>query len=106
MAAKTDFTARLEAKVGEQLHSQRVGYLLGAGASYLDGREYPLAGALWDCIRTELDPEYRAPIQAKLDEGADGLEHALDLLDTGGPADSPYRHAVTDAIASHFAPRT
>lgn len=29
---------------------------------------------------------------------------ALNLLDPGDPSDSPFRHAVTEATASHFAP--
>ena len=33
-----DFIHALETKVREQLGAQRVGYLLGAGSSYLDGR--------------------------------------------------------------------
>ena len=44
----------------------------------------------------------RAKIQAKLDDGARGIEHALDLLDDGGATDTPYRHLVTEAIADLF----
>ncbi len=43
MVAASDFTTELEAKVAQQLKSQRVGYLLGAGSSYLNGNGYPLA---------------------------------------------------------------
>ncbi len=88
----------------EQLRGQRIGYLLGAGSSYLDGDGYPLAGGLWDRIRDDIEPTPRATIQAKLDASADGLEQALDLLDPGEPSDSAYRHIVTEAIAAHFAP--
>lgn len=96
------FHEHLEKKIQEQLCSQRVGFLLGAGASYLDGRGYPLATQLWERIRDNLEAVEREAIQAKLDGGADGIEQALDLLDTGGPCDSPYRHSVTSAIATCF----
>ena len=43
MTTELDFTSALEAKVAEQLKAQRVGYLLGAGSSYLDNAGYPLA---------------------------------------------------------------
>lgn len=41
-------------------------------------------------------------IQNKLDEGAEDIEKALDLLDHGGVNDTPHRHSATDAIAKHF----
>ena len=50
MTAAPDFTSELQAKVAEQLKAQRVGYLLGAGSSYLDSAGYPLAFELWDLI--------------------------------------------------------
>ena len=91
MATVDDFIGALEAKVSEQLKAQRVGYLLGAGSSYLDNTGYPLSSDLWDLIKNNIrDNQKRADIQAKLNEGADGLEHALDLLDGGGCQ----RHAV------------
>jgi hypothetical protein len=105
MSSLPDFIMALEAKVAEQLHSQRVGYLLGAGSSYLDGNGYPLAFELWGLIKHAiLDPAMRDDIQAKLDDGANGIEHALDLLDDGGANDTPYRHAVTAALANLFMP--
>ena len=65
-----------------QLHSQKVGYLLGAGSSYLDNSGYPLAFELWGQIKDRIrDEQKRAEIQATLDNGAQGLEQALDLLD-------------------------
>jgi hypothetical protein len=103
MSTGTDFHSRLESKIRQQLHSQRVGFLLGAGTSFLNGAGYPLATQLWERIRDDLEAEDRAAIQRKLDDGADGLEHALDLLDTGSPSDSPYRHSVTTAVAACFA---
>ena len=102
-----DFISSLEAKVSEQLKSQRVAYLLGAGSSYLDGAGYPLAAELWDLIRDRIaDAQKRAEIQAKLDSGAAGIEHALDLLDDGGAMDTPHRHLVTAAIADDIRPKT
>ena len=106
MTTAPDFTSALEAKVAEQLKAQRVGYLLGAGSSNLDNTGYPLSFELWDLIKGSIpNTQKRADIQAKLDDGAKGLEHALDLLDEGGAMDTPYRHLVTDAIAEHFMPK-
>ncbi len=107
MAAASAFTTELEAKVVQQFKSQRVGYLLGAGSSYLNGNGYPLAFQLWDLIKGTIpDVEKRDAIQAKLDGGANGIEHALDLLDDGGAHDTPYRHLVTAALAELFMPKT
>lgn len=106
MRAGSDFITTLEAKVAEQLGSQRVGYLLGAGSSYLSGAGYPLAFELWDLIKPRItDSDKRDDIQAKLDGGANGIEHALDLLDDGGANDTPYRHLVTAALADLFMPK-
>ena len=103
MTTESDFTSALEAKVAEQLKAQRVGYLLGAGSSNLDNTGYPLADELWDLIKNKItDTQKRDDIQAKLDDGATGIEHALDLLDDGGAMDTPYRHLVTAAIADLF----
>jgi SIR2-like domain len=103
MTTETDFTSSLEAKVAEQLRDQRVGYLLGAGSSYLDGDGYPLSFELWDVIKDRItDARKRSDIQKTLDDGATGLEQALDLLDDGGAKDTPYRHLATDAIADVF----
>jgi hypothetical protein len=102
MTPTNDFVARLERKVKQQLSSQRVGYLLGAGSSYLNGYGYPLMTNFWDLIRGEIPLNEQAEIQVKLDAGADGIETALDLLDDGGIHDTPHRHLVTKAIAEHF----
>jgi hypothetical protein len=105
MSEIADFMDRLEAKVAEQLRGQRVGYLLGAGSSYLDGAGYPLASQMWDLIKDQItDTTKRDEIQAKLDTGARGLEHALDLLDSGQAVEGPHRHLVTAAIAELFEP--
>jgi hypothetical protein len=98
----SSFQNRLETKVSQQLCSQHVGYLLGAGASYLGGNGYPLAGELWKYIATKIPGPEREEIQAKLDGGADGIEHALDLLDDGAATEKPHRHLVTEAVAEHF----
>lgn len=95
----------VEAKVAEQLKGQRVGYLLGAGSSNLNNTGYPLSSELWERIKDDIaDTQKRDDIQAKIDRGAAGIEHALDLLDDGGANDTPYRHLVTEAIASLFLP--
>lgn len=106
MTAGSDFIKELETKVAQQLKSQRVGYLLGAGSSYLNSSGYPLAFELWDLIKNSIpDATKRAEIQAKLDSGVSGIEQALDLLDDGGSLDTPYRHLVTSAIAELFMPK-
>ena len=105
MPTESEFISELERKVNEQFRAQRVGYLLGAGSSYLNGDGYPLAFQLWDCIKDLIkDVNKRSHIQAKLDSGARGIEDALDLLDDGGANDTPYRHIVTKAIAELFMP--
>lgn len=106
-ALKPNFADALVAKVAEQLKAQRVGYLLGAGSSYLHNTGYPLASELWDLIKDRIDnAQQRADIQSKLDGGATGLEQALDLLDDGGALDTPYRHLVTAAIETLFKSRS
>ncbi|WP_420468517.1 hypothetical protein [Panacagrimonas sp.] len=103
MIATPSFTARLEAKVAEQLRAQRVGYLLGAGSSYLNGAGYPLAIELWDRIKGRItDVARRAEIQAVLDTRGLGIEDALDQLDNGLVVEGPHRHLVTAAIAELF----
>jgi hypothetical protein len=96
------FKSRLEEKVQQQLNRQNVGYLLGAGASYLDGEGYPLAGQLWERIVSLVRSPEKEEIQAKLDGGADGIEQALDLLDDGSVIEKPHRRLVTEAIAQYF----
>lgn len=98
----SDFLNSLEKKAKQQLANQRVGYLLGAGSSYLNGKGYPLATELWALISEHVPDNERADIQNKLDDGAGGLEQALDLLDNGGVNETPHRHSVTKAIAEHF----
>ncbi len=102
MSPAASFSDRLAAKVEQQLGSQYVGFLLGAGASYLAGKGYPLAAELWSRIAAEVPLPERADIQAKLDSGAQGIEEALDLLDDNAATEKPHRHLVTEAIAKHF----
>jgi hypothetical protein len=102
MSPTATFIDRLELKVEQQFSSQYVGYLLGAGASYLDGQGYPLADDLWQHIAVKIRVPERDEIQAKLDEGAGGIEQALDLLDDGAVIEKPHRHLVTEAIAEVF----
>ncbi len=54
MVTAPNFTSELEAKVAQQLKSQRVGYLLGAGSSYLNGNGYPLTFELWGLIKNSI----------------------------------------------------
>lgn len=102
----SDFISQIEKKVRQQLTSQRVGFLFGAGSSYLDGKGYPLATGLWDVIQERIPANERSDIQQKLDGGANGLEEALDLLDDGGISDIPHRHSVTKAISEKLATLT
>lgn len=102
MTDPTDFLEDLERAVKQQLRSQRVGYLLGAGSSYLGGKGYPLTADLWERIASDITEAERAQIQSKLDGGAEGIEPALDALDDGGATETPHRHQVTKAIAAHF----
>jgi len=103
MSNRENFKEELERSVRSQLKSRNVGYLLGAGASYLEGSGYPLAFTIWDRIKNDIPQPEQDEIQAKLDtEGTEGLEHALDLLDPGGPEPTPHRNFVVEAIAKLF----
>ena len=97
-----DFVSNVERKIREQTKSQKVGFLVGAGSSYLDGEGYPLAGQLWGEISNDVPSQERQEIQEKIDGGATGIEEALDLLDTGGAEEGPHRYSVINAIANHF----
>lgn len=97
-----DFLNRLAAKVREQMKASKVGFLLGAGSSYLNGMGYPLAFNLWDCIKDRVPADQRAEIQAKLDAENIGIEKALDLLDLGKHEEGPHRHSVVRAIGEYF----
>lgn len=103
MASLNGFLDNLERTVRAQLKSRRVGYLLGAGASFLNGHGFPLAYDIWDKIKEVIPSKERKKIQEKLDmEGTEGIEQALDLLDPGRPEPTPHRTLVTNAIANLF----
>jgi hypothetical protein len=101
MNVSQDFLVRLESKVSEQLAARRVGYLLGAGSSFLRGTGYPLSTNLWQNIRGYVPEPQRSEIEEKIVAG-EGIEQALDLLDQGKLFGSKHRQDVTDAIAEHF----
>lgn len=98
----SDFITDIENKIREQICSKRVGILLGAGSSYLNGLGYPLAAQLWEKISQDIPEEQRNQIQEKIDGGAAGIEHALDLLDRGNVDEEPHRYSVVEAIFNHF----
>ena len=103
MIKSENFTTELEKSIRLQFKSKNVGYLLGAGASYLDGSGYPLALTIWDRIKNDIPQPEQEEIQTKLNmDGTEGLEHALDLLDPGGPEPTPHRNFVIEAIAKLF----
>lgn len=103
MNKNNEFIAALEKSVRTQLRGRGIGYLFGAGASYFNGDGFPLSFTIWDVIKEDIPDGERDEIQAKLDaEGTEGLEHALDLLDPGGPEPTRHRHSVTEAIAKCF----
>ncbi len=97
-----NFISDLERKIREQTKSKMVGFLLGAGSSYLGGEGYPLAGHLWDVISNDVPEKERGDIQKKIDGGAKGIEHAFDLLDTGKATEKPHRYSVVNAMSNHF----
>ena len=96
------FEEKLKSKIRAQVNSARVGFLLGAGSSHLDGEGYPLAGELWDCISDKVSEKKRNDIQDKLNQESIGLEAALDALEDEKRDSSSYRTEVISAIAKHF----
>lgn len=97
-----NFITDIENKIRDQTKSRNVGFLLGAGSSYLNGDGYPLAGQLWEKISSDVPEQERQQIQEKIDNGATGIEHALDLLDIGNVNEEPHRYSVVQAIFKHF----
>ena len=62
-----------------------------------------MAFGIWDIIKDDIPEKERSEIQTKLDmDGTEGIEHALDLLDPGGPEPTSHRYTVTEAIAKQF----
>lgn len=96
------FQEQLIAKLKQQVRSRRVGFLLGAGSSYLDGSGYPLAAELWNVVKSALSPGDQKLIQEQIDRGSSGLEEALDRLDDGTSGSSDLRHRVASVIAQRF----
>ncbi|MBI4966769.1 MAG: SIR2 family protein [Rhodospirillales bacterium] len=84
------------------MKASKVGFLLGAGSSYLNGEGYPLAFDLWEYIKDRVPADQRADIQSKLDSENIGIEKALDLLDVGKHNEGPHRHSVVRAIGEYF----
>ncbi len=99
------FRDRLLAKAREQIRGRRTGFLLGAGASFLNGEGYPLAPGLWSAIKAQIDPVDQALIEAQISQDYLTLEQALDAIDRGRGDDFELRHRVTSAIASTFVDR-
>lgn len=97
---------RLRAKVREQIKGRRSGYLLGAGASYLDGRGFPLAAGLWTAIKGCMPLEDQQAIEERMNPAGLALEATLDLLALGNGGDDTLRKRVVDAIGTVFAPLT
>lgn len=97
------FIENLERKVHEHLAGQHIGYLLGAGSSYLNGDGYPLTLKLWETIRDAVPAGHRDEIQHVLDSGAKGLEHAMDLLYEHSTNDFRQRESLSRAVHRCFA---
>jgi hypothetical protein len=97
------YSERLLSKVRTQVKARRVGFLLGAGSSYLEGRGYPLASGLWPMIRDSLDSTDVAMIEERLQGDPARIEAALDEIDVASRgADFPLRGRVARAIADGF----
>jgi len=96
------FEKRFITKARQQVHSKSVGFLLGAGSSYLDGAGYPLAAQLWDVVKPALPLNDQKTIQGQIDSGCPGLEEALDRLDEGAQGEVQLRHRVASAVAEKF----
>ena len=92
------FRQDIESEIREQTNSKMVGFLMGAGSSYLDGQGYPLSDNLWKKISDDVPEKER---QEKIEDGATGIEHALNLLDTGSVDEKPHPYTVVNAIANH-----
>ncbi|MCZ6623451.1 MAG: SIR2 family protein [Deltaproteobacteria bacterium] len=99
------FTEDLLKKLKQQIHSKNVGFLLGAGSSYLDGEGYPLAGQLWDAVKKHLPKDDQKLIQQQIDRGSFGLEEALDRSDEVTDGKLSLRQRVASAIAEQFKSR-
>lgn len=99
------FAEDLIKKLKQQIHSKRVGFLLGAGSSHLDGNGYPLASQLWEAVKDRFSQGGRELIQEQFDRGCLGLEEALDRLDDGTNGELSLRYRVARVIAEQFRTR-
>jgi len=106
MKKAATFEERLDIKLREQIKGKKVGFLLGAGASFLSGSGYPLANGLWTAIKTHVPGEEQRLIDNEIKRNSSTLEQALDRLDRGGDEDSTLRYYVTNAIATSFSNHT
>lgn len=102
MKKTSTFEERLYVKLREQIKGKKVGFLLGAGASFLSGNGYPLANGLWEAIRTHMPEEEQRLIDNEIMRDSTTLEQALDRLDGGRNEYSSLRHYVTNAVAASF----
>jgi hypothetical protein len=96
---------RLYLKVREQLKARRVGFLLGAGASFLNGAGYPLSTELWQTIRPHMLVADRDLIDAHIAYHGCMLEQALDDIEHTHGNMVGLRDRVTSAIAKAFIDR-
>jgi len=99
---RVTFEEKFQAKVVEQIHAKDVGFLLGAGASFLNGAGYPLARGLWNAVKPLLSQDDQTLIDTEVTQRGCGLEEALDVLDDGSVPRQQLRHRVASAIATHF----
>ena len=102
LADQVTYEEQFRAKLVEQVHAKDVGFLLGAGASFLNGAGYPLASGLWNAVRDVISPQDRELIEAEVTRRACGLEEALDVLDDVTAPRPQLRHRVASAIADYF----
>ena len=97
-----DYQKKLRSEVRKHLKGNNVGYLLGAGSSYLNGEGYPLTFELWDKIKNKVDQKFRKDIQKIIDEKNVGIEATLDQIDIKFQQEAEHRYAVVEAIANYF----
>lgn len=106
MRKQATFEGRLSDKLREQIKGRRAGFLLGAGASFLEGSGYPLALGLWPAIRNQMSADDQRLVEDQMSQGISTLEQALDAIDRGQDDDFAIRHRVTSVIATAFRDRT
>ena len=71
------FEERLYNKLREQIKGKKVGFLLGAGASFLNGSGYPLANELWPAIRSHVPEEQQCLIDNEITRDSSTLGQAF-----------------------------